>query len=209
MEATGFGTWYQLFLDKVRWWSNHELPMIAAWHIKHDWNRSHKVFERNPYYWKVDTLGRQLPYIDHVTHQTFQNRETLLLNFVAGDILVQMRYVTADDLPLFEAPIRDGTIEVYTWIATGNHAMGVQFNQTYTGDDDFARELLREKKFHRALSHALNREEISRLFHYGRGTPRQPGPIEQSPYFEGGGATSIPLSNTTWQRRIGFSMNSA
>ena len=186
VEAAGFGTWYQLFLDKVRWWSNHELPMISAWFIKHDWNRQHKVFERNPYYWKVDTLGRQLPYIDRVTHVTFQNRETLLLNFVAGDILVQMRYVTADDLPLFEAPIRDGTIEVYTWIATGNHAMGVQFNQTYTGDDDFARELLREKKFHRALSHALNREEISRLFHYGRGTPRQPGPIEQSPYFEGG-----------------------
>ena len=186
VEAAGFDTWYQLFLDKARWWSNHELPMITAWVIKSDWNRQHKVFERNPYYWKVDTKGRQLPYIDRVTHETFQNRETLVLNFVGGDILVQMRYVLPNDLPLFEAPIRDWTMEIYNWIATGGQALGIQLNQSYTGNDAFAREFLREKKFRWALSYALNREEISELFHFGRGKPRQPGPLEQSPYFEYG-----------------------
>ena len=135
VESSGLESWYQLFLDKARWWTNQDIPMIKAWIIKSDWERQHKVFERNPYYWKVDTKGRQLPYIDRVTHLTFQNRETLLLNFVGGDILVQMRYVMPNDLPLFEAPVRDGKMEVYTWIATGNHALGIQFNQSYTGDD--------------------------------------------------------------------------
>ena len=186
VKEAGFDTWYQLFLDKVRWWSNPDIPMITAWVIKADWNRQHKIFERNPYYWKVDTKGRQLPYIDRVTHETFQNRETLVLNFVGGDILVQMRYVMPSDLPLFEGPIRDGTMEVYNWIATMGQALGIQLNQTYTGDDLFARDLLRERKFRWALSYALNRKEISELFHFGRGEPRQPGPIEQSPYFEYG-----------------------
>ena len=184
--AAGFSFWYQLFSDKLLWESNPEVPMITAWVIKNSWSSPHRVFERNPYYWKVDNEGRQLPYIDRVTHDAIQARGTLLFNLMNGDVLLQARHVGLKDIPLFEEAVRRGKVEIYNWIPASNQGLSIMINQTYTGDDVFARELLREKKVRWALSYAIPREEISELFYYGLGTPRQPAPIEQSPYYDYG-----------------------
>ena len=185
-RKAGFHFWFQLFLSKSQWSSNPELPMTSAWIARNNWASAHKVFVRNPYYWKVDTAGRQLPYIDRVTHETLQDRGAMLFSFIGGDLLLQNRYVEFKDMPLFAGPVADGTLEVLNWIAAGSNGLCIMVNQTYTADDEFIRELLRAKKFRFALSHALPREEIRRLFYFGLGTPRQPAPIRQSPYYQAG-----------------------
>jgi peptide/nickel transport system substrate-binding protein len=41
------------------------------------------VFERNPYYFKLDTAGNQLPYLDRVTYEMVESAE--VLNLMAMD----------------------------------------------------------------------------------------------------------------------------
>ena len=185
-RAADFKLRFELFKDKVEWRSNPDLPMATAWVVKNEWSSYHRVFERNPYYWKVDTAGRQLPYIDRVTHDTLQNRETALFSLMRGDVLMQNRHIEFKDFPLLQAATKGGKIEIYHWIRAGNHGFCLMVNQSYTGADEFARQLLRERKFRWALSHALHRKEISELFFFGFGEPRQPSPIVQSPYYEYG-----------------------
>ena len=185
-KDAGFALWFQLYQDKSVWRSNPDLPMSTAWVIKNEWSSYHRIFERNPYYWKVDTEGRQLPYLDQVTHDTLQNRDSALLSFIGGDVLMQARHVQVEDLPLLEQAAKNGKIEIYHWTASGNRGLHIMCNQTYTGKDEFARELLREKNFRWALSHALNRKEITELFSLGIGPALQTAPIKESPYYEYG-----------------------
>ena len=43
------------------------------------------VAERNPYYWKVDTAGNQLPYIDRVTFEDISDLEVITMRMLNGD----------------------------------------------------------------------------------------------------------------------------
>ena len=56
----------QLFQDR-RDWRNPDIPRIWAWGVTDPPPARPAVFSRNPYYWKVDPKGQQLPYIDRIT----------------------------------------------------------------------------------------------------------------------------------------------
>ncbi len=185
-KRAGFNAWHQLFMDKARWRSNHEIPMETAWVIVNSWSSHHRIFERNPYYWKVDTHDRQLPYIDRVTHDNVHDRASLLFNLMKGDVPMQTRHVRFQDLPLFDDAVKGGRVKILEWTASGNLGLSILCNQTYTGKDTFAGKLIQERKFRWALSYALPRKEISELFLFGMGTPGQAAPIEQSPYHKYG-----------------------
>ena len=184
--AAGFRMWFQLFEDKASWGTNFEVPLTTAWVPKNKWSSYHKIFERNPYFWKVDTEGRQLPYIDRVTHDTLLDQGTALLTLTGGDVLMQNRYVDFKDLPLLQEAAKTGKLEIYTWTHAGNRALSIMVNQSYAGEDNFIGALLREKKFRWALSYALPRKEISEMFYFGLGEPSQLAPIKESPYYEYG-----------------------
>jgi peptide/nickel transport system substrate-binding protein len=44
------------------------------------------VFRRNPYYWRKDEQGMQLPYIDRIIWQIVENLDTQLLRFRSGEM---------------------------------------------------------------------------------------------------------------------------
>ena len=61
------------------------IPRLSAW-IPVQWVRGQKiVYERNPYYWKVDTQGNQLPYADRMEFAVYENRNIMLLKFLNGE----------------------------------------------------------------------------------------------------------------------------
>lgn len=47
---------------------------------------THVLLRRNPYYWKRDDAGRQLPYLEYIRLDTQQSRETEMLRFRRGEI---------------------------------------------------------------------------------------------------------------------------
>ncbi len=68
----GFDSWQLYFLERISatTWNygaqNPEMPVLAPWRpVSNDTQR--QQYERNPYYFKVDTQGNQLPYVDYVT----------------------------------------------------------------------------------------------------------------------------------------------
>ena len=84
----GHPSWVELLQSKTATranngpaWTNPDLPVIYAWRITEPagGDVARAVSERNPYYWKVDTEGNQLPYIDRIEWEFLGDPEVLLL----------------------------------------------------------------------------------------------------------------------------------
>jgi len=139
--------------------------------------------ERNPYYWKVDPEGNQLPYIDRIFVSTVGEREMLSAKIVAGEVDLEGLQTDLKDLPLYKDSAEQANYQVLIW----NRVQGVdvcyQPNQTYA-EDLVLRDILRDVRFRRALSLAIDRDDINEAIYFGLATPRQTTVIPQSKYFE-------------------------
>lgn len=69
-------------------WGNATMPTLAPWRVVTTFGAdADKVtLERNPFYWKVDPDGRQLPYIDNVEYRVSRDIEPTLLQIMNGEI---------------------------------------------------------------------------------------------------------------------------
>jgi len=89
-KEAGFDNWFELFGDKNDFWGNPERPTLYAWRILIPFGVGTRVeLERNPYYWKIDTDGNQLPYIDKVAVSIVTQPEIAELKGVSGEIDLQ------------------------------------------------------------------------------------------------------------------------
>ena len=60
-------------------------PQLTPWLVS-EVSESGTIMERNPYYFKVDTEGNQLPYLDRLVAQVFGDGEMVNLGAIAGEI---------------------------------------------------------------------------------------------------------------------------
>ena len=179
-KEAGFDFWYQLFSNKNSW-QNPDKPVLWAWKVNQV-TSSRVICERNPYYWKVDTTGNQLPYIDEVVLDIIQDTEMVNMKALAGEIDMQLRHISLSDYTLFMENKEKGNYKVLMWdTAVGADPM-VYVNQTV--EDHVLRALFQDVRFRRALSLAINREEVNELFYFSLGKPRQASLISQSPYYD-------------------------
>ncbi|MGI9502675.1 MAG: ABC transporter substrate-binding protein [Geminicoccaceae bacterium] len=69
------------------YWQNPDRPTLHPWHLTTAYGSSERVVaERNPYYWKVDEKGQQLPYLDRITWDQMEDTEAILLKAFNGEI---------------------------------------------------------------------------------------------------------------------------
>lgn len=175
--------WKDLWTEKGQIqssWLNPDLPVISAWKVKVPPPAEQVVFERNPYYWAVDKEGQQLPYIDTITFDLFQNAETMNLWIVQGKIDAQMRHVNSDNLALYKQNEKQGNYHVVTWRGTGIQSFFPNLNV----EDPILNELFNNSKFRQALSIAINRQELIDLSPTGFGKPYQAAPVAGTPYYD-------------------------
>lgn len=168
-KKEGFTYWYQLFpnLDDFR--KNPELPTIRNWKVKVPPPATRVIYERNPYYWKVDPSGKQLPYIDRITYDLVEDVEMANMKAVMGEVDMQLRHMSFTNYPLFMENREKGGYRVLKWKA-GESGATAFLNQTLKGDP-VLRELIQNRKFRTALSLAINREEINELIYLGMAEP--------------------------------------
>ena len=172
----GFDTWQLYFLNRIADTTynygaqNPDLPVLGPWRpVSNDTQR--QQYERNPYYFKVDTEGNQLPYVDYVTIDYAGDPEIMNLRAISGELSV-----AGLDLQLINYPvIRDGeesgdytTTLVYSERGSD---VALAFNQEH--QDPVLYELFRDVRFRQAMSLAINREEINEIVFLGQGTIRQ------------------------------------
>ncbi|MBN2389980.1 MAG: hypothetical protein JXR84_04610, partial [Anaerolineae bacterium] len=62
-----------------RWFDTAGYPCLMAWCLKEYKAGEYRILERNPYYWKVDPEGNQLPYIDAIRVEVVEDSEVRLL----------------------------------------------------------------------------------------------------------------------------------
>lgn len=182
-KKEGFQFWYQLFQAKNDWISNPERPTHKAWKPSNLPSATLWIMERNPYYWKVDTAGNQLPYIDRVAHTLVSDAEMVTMKAVAGELDMQFRHILINNYPLLVENSKKGDYRVLVWNTGDGSNCQIMFNQNYNEDKDIG-DLIRNKNFRIALSLAINRDEINQLCYLGLGQPRQATVIPSCPTFE-------------------------
>ncbi len=135
------------------------------------------VFERNPYYWKVDGNGVRLPYFDKLNYELLADQNTSLLRFEAGQI--DLYGPTAEQFPRLAEMAADKG-----WITgVGGPALGSQFiTFNFNNPDPVKREWFRNDGFRRAFVYAMDRTAIIESLYNGLGTPLY-GPVSPSSGF--------------------------
>ena len=142
---------------------NPRFPRISAW-MPVEWTRGRRlVYERNPYYFKVDSAGNQLPYADRLVFNIIQDIQVILLKFMNGEIDLLGRYAQISMFPTLKAEERNGKFK----IRLGTPVPVSQFRINWDAPRPELRRAFRDKRVRMALSYAMNREEIREILYHG------------------------------------------
>ena len=76
-------------------------PTMAA-HVLVKKSPIMKVYERNPYYPKIDPSGNQLPYVDSVRVMLVKNKEVIAARTSTGQMHFSAKGLATEDIPLFK-----------------------------------------------------------------------------------------------------------
>lgn len=181
VKEGGYDSWRSLFDDKYQFPErNPERPTITAWYPVTNPTDLQFILVRNPYYWKVDTAGNQLPYIDRLIFEHVQDTTMIELRAVTGQIDFQSRHL--GDVSVLLENEESGDYRVILYPGATGSTCGLHFNQNHK--DPVKRALLTDVRFRRALSVAINREEINEVLYYGLQTPRQASFASSSPFYD-------------------------
>ena len=178
-ENPAVADWVALFNSKVAltfqppYWQNLDLPSMDPWILTVPYADSERVVAtRNPYYWKVDPEGNQLPYIDGVTWAKIDDPQLMVLKMTSGEFDFAFRHINNST---FKSVLFDGQ-------ESGNYrfvdvkdlpANDAVILLNLNSEDPIKRAVFDNKDFRIALSHAINRQEIIDLIYVGQGAPAQ------------------------------------
>jgi peptide/nickel transport system substrate-binding protein len=136
------------------------------------------LLKRNPNYWKKDSGGRRLPYLDFVRLDIQQNRDIELLRFRRGEI----HLINELSPELFDRLASENSAVTYDAGASMDSEF-LWFNQTSKAPiPQYKLEWFRSANFRRAISAAINRDDISRLV-YGKHAQPAVGPVSPANHF--------------------------
>ena len=167
-EEAGFENWYTYFLQRNNTNQNVDAPMLTAWRLTGSITTNEWSFERNPYYFAVDTAGNQLPYIDNVVLSLAQNNEVLNLSAIAGNYTVMGRHINLAKLPLFLQNAESVGYRVQFWRQPQSGIANLYINETWDGNAEI-QSFLQNIEFRRALSMGIERDQINEVFFLGIG----------------------------------------
>jgi peptide/nickel transport system substrate-binding protein len=155
-------------------------PTLAAWRPVQWIHGQRVVFERNPYYWKVDTAGNQLPYTDTLEFTVIQDKQVILLKFMNGELDLFGRYSQIDMFQtLKQVEAETGKFTVYLSGPTPSQV----FYLNWDAPNPDVREAFRNRDVRIALSLGVDREEINQLLYYGFLVPAGYSFYPPSPYY--------------------------
>ena len=168
MEENKFDSWVQLFnLKNCNNWDLTKVksigyPSLYPWIIKSG-DKTKYVFERNPYYFKVDAAGNQLPYIDKIESTIVQDIEMVGMKTIAGEVDFSRESAALIKMPLYKQNEKNGI----TALLCNMHVTptDIFFNETFK--DATWQSVVKDVRFRQAINFATNRKEIIDTIYYG------------------------------------------
>ncbi|QEQ97501.1 ABC transporter substrate-binding protein [Neptunomonas concharum] len=123
----------------------------------------------NPYFFQTDTAGNQLPYINEINEIFIGDEDIQTTKMIAGEIDYKAQAVNLPAAPVLLENKDKGGYEVALRPTIGE----VAFAFNLTDKDLEKRDIFNNVDFRRAMSLAVNRDQINEIAYFGLGTPTQ------------------------------------
>jgi peptide/nickel transport system substrate-binding protein len=183
-KEEGYENWWKCLMYHASYSAFDEsginMPTLQPW-IVETITTTNKLHVRNPYYWKVDTAGNQLPYIDKIM-QTVVGIEVYQMKVISGEADVAYFQTSVENYPLYKENEEAGGYTV--GLIPGVYGANIFFAVNVNNPNPVKRDLYRDVRFRRALSLAINREELNEVCYFGLGTPRQATVLPSCSYYK-------------------------
>lgn len=157
---------------------NKERAALGPFYVADYKPDAYVLLKRNPNYWRRDAAGRQLPYLDSVRLGIQPNRDIEMMSFRRGDIdLINWLDSEYYDRLAVQSPslVHDA--------GPGLDSEQMWFNQVANAPvPAYKRVWFRSTNFRRAISQAINRDDLCRVVFAGHAQPAA-GPISPANKF--------------------------
>jgi peptide/nickel transport system substrate-binding protein len=188
-KAQGAADWVQLITNKIiqpNRWRDAKRPVLDPWKLDTPYSGTSQVMaERNPYYYKVDPAGHQLPYIDKVALDVVEDPQAVVLKAINGQIDMQTQYLDSVDVrPVIVQNQQQGNYKLFISQPAWSNAMLINLNQT--DKNPTLRKAFSNKDFRIGLSYAINRDELNQLIYAGVSQPYQGSPRPNTVLYDDG-----------------------
>src|SRR5262249_35716953 len=130
------------------------------------------VLVRNENYWKTDSAGRRLPYLDEIVFTIDPDRNTQLLRFQKGETDL-LSPLNAEDVATLSPLVVQGKIDIANLGASLiREVLWFNMNDGKQGIEPIKMRWFKEVKFRQAISHAIDRNAIVKLAFSGKAVPQ-------------------------------------
>ena len=143
-----------------------EMAALGPFYVADRKAGSYLQLKRNPYYWKKDSAGKQLPYLDSIRLDIEQNPEIEAMRFKRGEVHLINTVAPAifEKLSADNAAVRDAGASTDT--------EQLWFNQVPSAPlPAYKKAWFTSTNFRRAVSESINREDMSRIVFRGHAVP--------------------------------------
>ncbi|MDT9340942.1 ABC transporter substrate-binding protein [Trichodesmium erythraeum 21-75] len=144
------------------------------------------ILEKNPFYWRKDSAGNSLPYIDQLIIEIIPSTDNQLIRFRSGE-LDSIR-VDPEAFQLLKREEKRGKYKIYNRSALGYRFVGFNLNQAKNSEgkpllDPIKSRWFNNLAFRQAVAYAINRQQINNTIYRGLGKIQHSPLGVQSPYY--------------------------
>lgn len=175
-------SWTDLHIKMSRSYrpENPELPTLDPWRNTTKPPAEQFVFERNPFFHRVDENGLQLPYVDRVLLNV-SSSEIIAAKTGAGESDLQFSGIDFTDYAFLKDSESRYPVKVSLWKKTQGSLLCLLPNLNCA--DPVWRKLFYDARVRRALSLAIDRTEINKAVFYGLAAESADTVLPESPLF--------------------------
>ncbi len=160
---------------------NPDLPTLQAWRNTTPPPSTRFIFERNPYFHRIDPKGQQLPYIDRLV-MSVVSKDVIAAKAGTGEADLQARYLQFSDVPYLKRGEKKNNYTTRLW-SLGKGSQVALF-PNLNANDEVWRKIIRNVRFRRALSLGINRKEINEVIYFGLAYPSANTVMPQSALYK-------------------------
>ncbi|MBN2046595.1 MAG: hypothetical protein JW750_02030 [Anaerolineaceae bacterium] len=177
---SGLEAWVNCFnMKDVTNWEAHLVdaigfPQLYPW-VLTEMTEGALVYTRNPYYYKVDIEGKQLPYIDQIITARVDEVEMVNMRAIAGDVDFTRESPDIQQIAVYRENEAAGN---YTARIYQSHNTGTVFTFNFVSTDEAWNEVINDLRFRQALNYAIDTDEINNTIYFGLATNSPARPSE-------------------------------
>ena len=177
-------------LDNMYRFDNPDQPTLQPWVNTSRPPADRFVAVRNPYFHRIDDAGRQLPYIDRV-EMVIANDKLIAAKAGTGESDLQARGLHFGDYTFLKSTEQRNKFRTLLWRSGVGSQLALFPNLNV--NDPVWRKLLRDIRFRRALSLAIDRSLINSVLYFGLAVESNNTVMRDSPLFR-------PEYQTAWAK---------